>query len=242
MKQSLFNTCIVTVALVGAAGLQHAAAEGTITGKVTFKTSPPAERTIDMAADAACKTLHTEPVKTRHYVVGGDGTLENVFIYVKSGPGVDGKSFEPPKVKTTLDQKGCLYYPYVFGIMVNQELEVLNSDPTLHNVHALPTNNPEFNKGQPVQGMKFTHKFSKPEVDKPVQFKCDVHPWMFSYLFVMPHPFFDTTREGGTFKISGLPPGKYTLVAWHHKAGTQTAEVEVADGEDKSVDFTFEGK
>jgi hypothetical protein len=240
MKSSTWKSLVVVASLVAGAASGRAD-EGTITGKVTLKGTPPTEKTIDMAADSKCNALHETPATTRHYVVNGNGTLQNVFVYVKSGPGIDGKTFEPPKTKATLDQKGCLYYPYVFGIMVNQELEIKNSDDTLHNVHALPTKNDEFNKGQPMKDMTFTHKFTKPEMP-PIKFKCDVHPWMFAYCAVLPHPFFDTTREGGTFKISNLPPGNYVVEAWHHKAGTQTANVTVTAGGTATADFTFEAK
>lgn len=240
MKNTLMSKYLIaTSTLIVACALSALAAdEGTITGKVTFKGTPPPEKTIDMAADAACKAMHSEAVTTRHYVVNSNGTLANVFVYVKSG--LEGKNFDPPKQPVVLDQEGCMYEPYVMGIMVNQPLEIVNSDDTLHNVHATPKINQEFNKGQPVKGMKFVHKFTKPEF--PVRFKCDVHPWMFAYVHVVPHPFFDTTREAGTFTLKGLPPGKYTVEAWHHKAGTQTADVEVGAGETKNVDFTFELK
>jgi len=210
-----------------------------IVGKVFFRGKPPTEMTIDMAADSSCKAMHDATTTTRHYVINADSTLQNVFVYVKSGPAVDGKTFEPPKTKVILDQKGCLYYPYVFGVMVRQELEILNDDPLLHNVHALPAINDEFNKGQPVQGMHFSHKFTKPEVVPPVKFKCDVHPWMFAYAAVVPHPFFDVTREAGTFKFADLPPGSYSIEAWHPKAGTLTQTVTLGANEAKDISFEY---
>lgn len=240
-KKPMFTKTVVAAALFAGASLVQAD-DATITGKVTLKGTATPEKSIDMAADAACKSLHETSVTTRHWVANSDGTLQNVLVYIKAGPSVDGKSFTPAKAKIVLDQKGCLYLPYVFGVQVGQEFEIFNSDNTLHNVHALPANNDEFNKGQPVQGMKFNHKFTKAEFDPPVKFKCDVHPWMFAYCAVFPHPFFDVTREAGTFKISGLAPGKYTLVIWHHKGGSQTQEVEVKAGETKTVDITIEAK
>lgn len=242
MKQSSLTKLVMAVSLLAGASLVNAADDATIAGKITVKGTPSTEKTIDMAADAACKALHETPATTRHWVVNKDGTLQNVFVYVKSGPSVDGKTFEPSKNKVVLDQKGCLYYPYVTGIQVGQELEIVNDDSTLHNVHALPTANEEFNKGQPVQGMKFSHKFTKAEIIPPVKFKCDVHPWMFAYIAVVPHPFFATTREDGSYKISGLAPGKYAIEIWHHKGGSQTQEVTVGAGETKQADFTIEAK
>jgi len=249
--KALCNTSLAAALVIAAAGVSNAA-DGVITGKVMFKGTAPGEKSIDMAADANCKALHAAAPTTRHYVVNADGTLANVFVYVKSGPGVDGKKFDPPKEKVTLDQKGCLYQPYLMGIQVNQDLEVLNSDATLHNVHATPSINAEFNKGQPVQGMKFTHKFDKVETVPPVRFKCDVHPWMFAYVAVVPHPYFAVTREDGSYKISGVPAGDYVVEAFHLKAGgggatavgdnkgfVQSQKVTVGAGEAKA-DFTFE--
>jgi len=240
MKKTLISSSIAAAVLIAGASLVRADGGGTITGKITLKGTPPGEKTIDMAADAACKALHDTAPTTHRYSVGADGALKDVFVYVKSGPGVDGKTFDAPKTKVLLNQKGCLYDPYVTGIMVGQELEIVNDDNTLHNVHALPTNNEEFNKGQPVQGMKFDHKFSKPEI--MVKFKCDVHPWMFAYIGVVPHPYFDTTSDAGTFTIKDVPPGDYVLEIWHLKAGTQTANVKVTAGGSTTQDFTLEAK
>jgi plastocyanin len=214
------------------------ASGATITGKVFFRGTAPSEKTIDMAADAACKASHDTPVTTRHYVVGANGELANVFVCVKEGLG--SRTFAVPQ-RSVLDQKGCLYFPYVMGIQVNQELTILNSDPVLHNVHYFPNNNPEGNKGMPVQGMKFSVKFAKPELDAPVRFKCDVHPWMFAYVFVVSHPFFDVTRETGTFTLKGLPAGTYTIEAWHPKAGMLTNSVTVDDNETKEITFEYKG-
>ena len=136
-----------------------------------------------------------------------------------------------------LDQKGCHYVPHVFGMMAKQKLLIKNTDDTLHNIHAMPTANKEFNIGQPNQGMETTRTFAQPEV--MVHFKCDVHPWMSAYVGVLSHPFFGVTGEDGTFSIKGLPAGEYTLEAWHEKYGPQTQTVKVAAGESKTVDFKF---
>jgi len=125
----------------------------------------------------------------------------------------------------------------VFGVMVGQTLEITNSDPTLHNIHALPKGNQEFNTGQPIQGMKTTHVFTNAEVMVP--FKCDVHGWMNAYIGVLPHPFFATTGADGAFSISGLPPGTYTIEAWHEKLGTKTQSVTIAASGTATADFSF---
>jgi plastocyanin len=210
---------------------------GTIKGQVVFKATAPGEKSVSMAADPACAALHSAAVTTRHFVVGTNGALANVFVSVKDG--LAGKTFSPPKKAAVLDQQGCLYFPYVFGMQTGQDLEILNSDATLHNVHIFPNNNPETNKGMPVKGMKFTVKFANPEVDAPVQFKCDVHPWMFAYGFVLPHPFFASTGEDGSFELKGLPAGTYTIQAWHHKAGKLTQSVAIGENETEDISFEF---
>ena len=137
-----------------------------------------------------------------------------------------------------LDQKGCHYSPHVLGIQVGQPLQVVNSDNTLHNVHAMPNANREFNQGQPVPGMKNSVTFTAPEVMIP--FKCDVHGWMHAYVGVMDNPYFAVTQDGGKFELT-IPPGTYTIEAWHEKLGTQTQMVTVGAKETKDVAFTFKG-
>ena len=219
----------------GGAAVVPAAGGATVTGKVTFTGGPPAKETIKMEADAFCKAAHSTPVYTEEAVVNGNGTLEWVLVYVKEAPG----KFPPPAQAVTLDQRGCQYRPHVFGIQAGQDLKIINSDGTLHNIHALPKINAEFNIGQPFPKMETIRKFEKPEM--PVKFKCDVHKWMGAYAGVFSHPFFATTNDQGTFEIKNLPPGTYTIEAWHEKYGTQTQNVTVAGSETKTVDFGFKG-
>jgi hypothetical protein len=151
---------------------------GDITGQVTLTGKPPPEVVIDASADPACAQMHPTPFTTRHYVVGPNGGLGDVFIYIKSG--LEGKKYPPPSTAPVLDQSGCFYQPYVVGLQVGQELKISNSDTTVHNVHAVPKINAPFNLVQPSQGSFTLRKFDKPEVF--VKFKCDVHPWMFAYV------------------------------------------------------------
>src|ERR1019366_8419163 len=150
-------------------------------------------------------------------VVNDNGTLRNVFVYVKSG--LEGKTFEPPTEHVTLEQKGCTYHPRVFGMQAKQPLDIVNDDDTLHNIHALPTQSKEFNVGQPNKGMKTTRTFATPEV--MVKLKCDVQPWMAAYVGVLDHPFFSVSGDDGKFTIKNLPAGTYEIVAWHEKYGEQ---------------------
>jgi hypothetical protein len=235
MKTHLF----VALALIGSASSVCAA---DITGKVVLKGTPPPEITIDMASspDKTCGAAHSTPVTTRHYLVSKDGGLANVLVYVKSG--LEGKTFPAPTTEPVLDQIGCLYEPYVMGVMVNQKFKIKNSDPTMHNVHATPKANKEFNFAQPLKDQMTERSFDKPEV--PVRFMCNVHAWMFAYVAVFEHPFFAVTDKDGNFKISGLPNGKYTLQAYHQKTHRDSPGVsqEINVTGDTKADFTIELK
>lgn len=208
----------------------------TIMGKVSFKGTPPPPQKIKVEADPTCAALHQGEVTQEDVLVNSNGTLRNVFVYIQKG--LEGKKFETPKNPVVLDQKGCLYTPHVFGLVVNQPLEILNSDPTLHNVHALPKKNKEFNLGMPIQGMKLAKSFSAPEV--MIKFKCEVHPWMAGYAGVLEHPFFGVTDEAGSFELKDVPAGEYTVAAWHERYGEMTQKISVGENQSKTIEFTYE--
>jgi len=211
------------------------ASAATVTGKVVLDGAAPANAPIKMSADPVCMRAAKGPQTQEFYVVGDGGSLGNVFVYVKDGLG--SRTFPVPNDIVKLDQQGCRYTPHVFGIQVNQPLEIVNSDSTLHNIHAIPKNNDEFNTGQPVQGMKHSHKFTAKEVMVP--FKCDVHPWMNAYAGVLDHPYYAVSATDGKFELKSLPPGEYTVEAWHEKLGALTQKVTVGAKETKDITFTF---
>jgi len=213
-----------------------AATTGNVGGKVTFEGTPPAPQPVKTSSDPYCQTANAG-LKTETEVVGPDGAIQNVFVYVKDGLG--NQTFVAPSEPVVLDQKGCHYAPHVLGIQVGQPLQIVNSDSTLHNVHGMAKANKEFNQGQPILGMKMTHSFSTKEVMIP--FKCDVHGWMNAWIGVLDHPYYSVTGTDGTFSLKGLPPGTYTIEAWHEKLGTQTQMVTVGAKENKAVAFTFKG-
>jgi len=212
------------------------AVAGSVKGVVNFEGTAPKNEAIKMNADPVCVKQNKDPQFQETYLVSDDGkTLGNVFVYVKDGLG--NYIFDTPTTPAKIDQQNCRYHPHVFGIRVNQPLEIVNSDPTLHNIHAMPKGNAEFNNGQPIQGMKMTHTFTAKEVMVP--FKCDVHGWMNAYVGVLDHPYFATTDKDGKFELKDLPPGTYTIEAWHEKLGPQTASVTLGQKETKDVNFTF---
>ena len=232
MKRMKFVSCVAGMIL---ASVIARADDATISGKVAFEGDAPKAKKLKMDADPQCASMHADkPATSEEVVVNGNGTLKNVFVYVKSG--VTG-TYEAPKTAVTINQTGCQYQPHVFGMQAKQKLVIKNSDDTLHNIHALPTNNEEFNKGQPSGSADLPKTFTKADV--MVKFKCDVHPWMTAYVGVLDHPFYAVTGDDGTFSIKGLPAGDYEVEAWHEKFGTKTAKIKVGAGEAKTADFKF---
>ena len=209
------------------------ATAGNLSGMVMFEGELPEAEELRMNSDPNCAELATNTLSNTF--VGSDGHLGNVFVYVKEG--LEGQRFPAPSESVAINQQGCRYTPHVMGIQVGQTLQITNSDPTLHNIHATPTANAEFNMGQPIQGMQFERTFENAEVMVP--FKCDVHGWMNAYIGVLDHPYFAVTGVEGMFDISTLPPGDYVIEAWHEQLGTQTQNVTVATGQTAEVSFTF---
>lgn len=219
----------------GAAAVLDTATAGTVAGVVTFDGTPPAATVADMSADAVCASnaATADPAASQEVLVTG-GKLGNVFVYVSKG--LEGKKFAPMGAAPALDQQGCRYHPHVIGAMVGQPITVKNSDATLHNVHARPTKNKEFNFAQANAGMTKEVTFADEEVMIPIQ--CDVHGWMKSFVGVLPHPCFAVSDKDGAFTFKA-PPGTYTVTAWHEVFGTQEQQVTVEQGKPAQINFTF---
>ena len=225
------------------AGKTYSGPTGSVTGVVSFNGTVPPAKKIDTSADAVCGQKNPN-LSTEDNLVK-DGKLANVFVYVKEGAATDGTKFadytwSTPTTAVTLDQNGCHYRPHVMGLQTNQKLSITNSDPTQHNIHPTPKQNPEWNQTQPNGAPPIEKTFARSEVLIPV--KCNQHPWMKAYIGVLKHPFFGVSAEDGTYSIKGLPPGKYTVVAWKEGGadGTQkTMEVTVAANADAKADFAF---
>ena len=216
---------------------------GDISGTITLKGTPPPELEIkQVKEDINCGKLHTEPVKTRFYVVGANGALADVFVTLK---GISGKSTGAAAAPAMIDQKGCEYLPYMLAVQTGQKILVKNSDPVLHNIHPTPlaAGNKEENKAQVPGQPDLTFVFPSPEIF--LRFKCDVHPWMFAYACVVDHPYFAVSDKDGKYTIKDVPDGKYTLEAYHRKAAPasspMTAEIEVKGGS-VTKDFVLEAK
>jgi plastocyanin len=214
--------------------------EGTLNGKIAltgeFKPTP-----LDMAADAACANKNKGAVSEE--IAAQGGKLQNVFIFLKEGQMSDGKkladvSFEVPAAEAKVDQIGCVYVPHVIGVRAGQTVSFYNSDATVHNVNIQPRANDKYNKTQAAGAAPITQVF--PKAESAIRVKCNQHGWMSAWVNVLSHPFFAVSGADGSFAISGVPPGKYTLVAWHEKLGEQTREITVGEKGAVTTDFTFD--
>ncbi len=213
------------------------ATAGSVSGKVIYDGNPIKMAALDMSATPACARMHPAGVASEQVVVNDNHTLRWSFVWIKSG--LPAGRWPVPSEPAVLDQTGCIYKPHVLGLMTGQDLKILNSDTSNHNIHPLARNNPEWNESQPPKGDPKFHSFAREEIMIPV--KCNVHPWMRTYLGVVSHPFFAVTGTDGAFHIEGLPPGNYTLAVWHEKFGTQEVPVTLGAKQAKTVDFTFKG-
>ena len=216
---------------------------GIVSGTTTFDGVAPTMKSIKMDSDPYCALQHSSPLLKETAIVGPTGGLKNVFVYVKSGEELDtlieSGELKAPITPVKLNQTGCHYEPHVFGIMIGQMLEIQNSDQTLHNIHAMPTQGGAFNIGMPgkPEPWNVNKSFKAKEIMVPI--KCDVHSWMNAYAGVLDHPFFSVTDDQGKFEIKDLPAGQYVIEAWHEKLGTSEQTITVAEGAPVTVDFKF---
>jgi hypothetical protein len=223
-----------------------------VAGRVTLRGQPPRETPIELGPQ--CGPVARKPVTTRHYVVSSEGDLADVLVFVHKSKikspdsfvrGADDQAIAdvlegnvgPLTGSILLDQKGCMFEPYVSAMQLSQTLRVRNSDALFHNVHLTPRLNRESNIGQPLKQVN-TIRIATPE--SFIRVKCDVHPWMFAYVSVLPHPFFAVTLTNGTYRIpAGLPAGDYLLTATHLKLGYKSTEVTIRKSGESHVDFEF---
>lgn len=210
---------------------------GTLKGTIKYHGRKPTRKAIDMSGDPACVEAHHGKAYDESLVVNSNGTLANVFVYVKRG--LEGKTFEVPAAPVTIDQRGCWFRPRIIGIQTGQPLSVTNSDPVTHNIHPLAQINREWNHSQGQGDAPLARKFIKPEV--MIRVKCNIHSWMRVYIGVLDHPYFAVTGTDGAYEIKNLPPGDYVIEAWQENLGTQEQNISVAPSGKVETDFTFKG-
>ncbi len=207
-----------------------------VKGVVKFEGTAPKPKQISMSADPSCARQHPSPVFTQEVVTDSKHDLQDVVVFVAEGLG--DRTFDAPTQPAVVEQKGCMYEPHVLAVRANQPLHVVNDDPTSHNIHPTPANNREWNKAEPP-GTSLDESFPREEIAIPV--KCNVHPWMHGYVAVFKHPYFAVTGKDGSFDLSSLPPGTYTIKAWHEKLGTSTQTITIGAKETKEISFVFKG-
>jgi hypothetical protein len=209
---------------------------GGISGKVTYEGTPARQKPIDMSKEPGCAAQHPTPITTETVVVGPGNALVNVVVYISAGAPDEST---PPTQAATVTQKGCQYLPHVVPMVVNQELKVVNADSNSHNIHPLAKINNEWNKSQPPGTPPFSEKFGKPEF---IAVKCNIHPWMHSSFAVLKNSHYAVSGGDGSFSLPNLPPGKYTITAWHESYGEQTQDVAISGNETKTISFVFKAK
>ena len=213
-----------------------ASTAGTVTGTIKLDGTAPKMKVINMAAEPACAKIHASaPAMTEDVVPGDGGTLQNVIVYLKGD--FSQYKLDVPTAPAMINQMGCQYQPHVLALMANQPLQVVNSDMTTHNIHPVPKNNREWNESQPPGSQPINQSFAREEIAVPV--KCNVHPWMKAYIGVIGTPYFQVTGKDGSFALKNVPPGTYTVEAWHESLGTQEQMVTIGPKESKAVTLTF---
>jgi plastocyanin len=211
-----------------------ATTQSSVKGTVRFEGQVPKPKAISMTADPACAKQHAGPIYAQEILTDPQGDLQNVIVFVAEG--LAERSFDPPAQPVVVEQKGCMYMPHVLAIRANQPLHVVNEDPTSHNIHPTPSNNREWNKAEPP-GASVDESFAREEIAIPV--KCNLHPWMHGYIAVFKHPYFAVTGKDGTFDLGNLPPGTYTIKAWHERLGIVSQTVTIGANDNKQIQFVF---
>jgi plastocyanin len=212
----------------------QAANIGGINGKVTVQGKEGVTvmtKTINMASEPGCAKMYPTPLKNEDLIIGQDNVLANTVVYVSAGAPEESAPSQPVQ----LVQKGCRFTPHIIVMQTGQTVQMVNQDSTAHNIHPLAISNREWNKLSTVE-MPLSESFARPEF---ISVKCNIHPWMHAYFAVLKTSHYAVTGDNGVFSINNLPPGKYTITAWHETLGTQTQEVTVTGSETTLVNFVF---
>ena len=218
-----------TAALIGLPRGATAQGGGTIEAEVKYNGAPKVD-TLKINKDV--QVCGTEAKIEKMAVVGNKGLANAV------GSVADATCGQPTAKRATVDQKGCAFHPHVLATTPG-DVDFLNSDGILHNLHTYSTANPPINKAQPKFKKEMIEKFEKAEI---VKLTCDVHSWMLGWIAVMPHPYFGVTDTNGVTKIENVPPGKHKVEVWHETLGKMDKDVDVKAGQTTKVAFDMKGK
>jgi hypothetical protein len=190
---------------------------GTIKGKVVYQGAVPTRKVVPTKDRATCGDVREEP----EVVLGADKGVQDAVVYLKGV--TKGKALGKPPKKPEIVNKGCVFVPRVQAFPVGTVV-VVNSDPVMHNTHAFHGKQTVFNLALPVKGQRVERPLKKPGM---VRIECDTHGWMLAWVYAADNPYYAVTPKDGTFSIADVPPGSYTLVAWHEFTGEQEMPVTV---------------
>jgi plastocyanin len=234
LSSIVLSAALVALPVTGMAAYQGGDVKdgGSISGTVKFKGTAPAPKKLDVGKD---KEVCDKSPKMESSLIVSNGNLVNAVVTITDIQ--KGKKIELKKV--TLDQKGCEYHPHVLVFPAGSSVEILNPDGILHNVHSYSKANSPFNQAQPKFKKTLDVKIEKPEV---IEVKCDVHGWMHGWLVATENPYFAMTDNSGSFKLTDVPAGNYTVEVWHEKLGKSTQKVTVKAKEEAKVNFEVAGK
>ena len=230
ISQSPQLFCLACLLLLGGGQAEADSPGGKIEGVVYFDGKAPARAVLDRQVDPVC----AKSTKRSEAILVSDGKLKDVHIHLALSPG----SYRTPTAPVVIRQTECMYYPRVVGIMLKQTLEIHNDDPTYHNVHGRQETKTAFNLGHPASAPPIVRK-TLPPAGEILTLGCDVHPWMQAYAVVTAHPYFDVTKQDGTFTIDKIPPGSYTIKAWHPTLGRRSNRVRVRSGKASPIEIRF---
>jgi plastocyanin len=226
----------IGISLIFAGQAAAQANTGAIKGHIRISGKLPGNPVIRMGMDPMCaKQTAGKRIVQEFVVATADGSLANVFVRLQGNVPQTPVSSQP----VMIDQRGCVFSPRVVGVRVGQVLSVKNSDAFLHNTHALSGKDNGFNVGQPTAGNVYNWKAKNEEV--MLHLKCDIHNWMNAYIGVVTNPYFAVSDTAGIFQIDKVPPGTYSLQAWHERFGFLTKTVTVKAGATATIDFTYTG-
>jgi hypothetical protein len=201
---------------------------GTIQGVVKLSGATPQLAPIETNKNRDyCGQSIASPV----YDVGKDSGLGNVEVYLKDI--TQGKALLTNPI--SLVNEHCMFNPRVQGANIGQLVKISSEDPILHSTHPqnASTNATIYNIALPFKGFSVTKPL--PAIPELIKVKCDAHEWMHAWIWELNHPYFATTEDDGHFTIKDVPPGTYTLVAWHEAAGEKRTSVTVSAGKTATV-------
>ncbi|MGQ4808368.1 hypothetical protein NKDENANG_01750 [Candidatus Entotheonellaceae bacterium PAL068K] len=200
---------------------------GSITGKVVFQGSVPRRKIIPTKDRAICGGIRNEP----QIVVGPDYGVRDAVVYLKQVK--KGKAWEKPVKPPELNNLKCVFAPHVLALPVKSYVEIVNSDPVLHNTHGYLGRRTVFNVAMPSQDIRIKKQLRRPGL---VRVECDAHGWMRAWIYVADNPYYAISTPDGMFTITDVPPGNYTLVAW--QAYTGAVEIPVTVKAEEAVRLT----